>query len=384
MRSNIEFKLNPEWLNVDGLILYGFGGMTRDNIKLIQQYYDIVCILDSDKEKCGGLYSDVEVKWIVDNLDIIKDYKIIIMSSGYMADEIAGVLIKNGLRKYDDFCTFEEWIMEVLYRKENKVCLFEVNTSITSRCTLNCRNCNMFMPYFKKNVEYTLNDVKLDLNALFRYVDYVCKLTILGGEPLLNKELPQILLWISEAYGNRIGKLTLISNGTIIPNDELLRVCSEKNVSISISDYTEQVPYKDRLNDVVSTLKANKIEYQIRKDIRWCDFGFPAYRFPVPTNGIREHMLNCGPVFHGLNDRKLYYCHCSWAANKCGIFNEKEGDFVALVDGCDDKIKEEIINHCKGETAKGYVGLCAVCGGCGSDNDRLVKAAVQMERLKNE
>lgn len=40
--------------------------------------------------------------------------------------------------------------------------------------------------------------------------------------------------------------------------------------------------------------------------------------------------------------------------------------------------KEMILEHSKGNLAKGFVKLCKICGGCGNDNTEFVKAAQQM------
>ena len=96
---------------------------------------------------------------------------------------------------------------------------------------------------------------------------------------------------------------------------------------------------------------------------------------------VREHMLSCGPLFHGLNDRKFYYCHVSWSADKAGLLSNASDDYINLENlEVNNESKEMILNHSNGEIAKGFVKLCKICGGCGNDNTDYVKAAVQMDR----
>lgn len=375
---NIEYKLSADWDRTSKIILYGFGGMTVDNIELLRKQYNIVCILDSNKEKCGNRFKGIEIKYVGDASNEIGAYKIVIMSAGYMADEIAEKLNEYGLIEYVDYCKFEEWMLETAWRREEKLYLLEVNTSITSRCTLSCKHCNMYMPYYKEHVEYNISDFQYNVELLFRYVDYLCQFTILGGEPLLNDQLEEMLSWVSSKYKERIGKISVISNGTLLPEKRLLETCARNNITFSISDYTDEVPYGARLAEVITLLKEAGVGYQVRKSIRWCDMGFPVYAFPVEKGKERNHMLNCGPAYHGLNDGKLYYCHCSWSANRCGLFSEKEGDYVELKLLSKETGKLDILRQCRGDISGGFVSLCSVCGGCGTDNDKFVKAAVQM------
>ena len=44
----------------------------------------------------------------------------------------------------------------------------------------------------------------------------------------------------------------------------------------------------------------------------------------------------------------------------------------------DDSAKEAILEHSKGNVAKGFVKLCKICGGCGNDNTEFVNAAEQL------
>lgn len=376
---DIECKLSDEWNKINKIILYGFGGMTKDNIELVKKQYEIVYILDSNSEKCGDKFNGIEVRCIDDIGDQIRAYKIIIMTAGYMADEITEKLNEYGLVKYNDFCTFEEWLLEIAWRKDRKVYLLEVNTSITSRCTLKCEHCNMYMPYYKETVDYNIYDFQYNIDLLFEYVDYLCQLTILGGEPLLNEQLEKMLSWLSLKYKEKIGKISVISNGTVIPPKELLETCAHNKITFSISDYTDEVPYSTRLAEVIALFKAAGVRYHVRKAIRWCDMGFPIYAFPIQKGMERSHMLNCGPTYHGLNDGKLYYCHCLWSASKCGLFRENERDYVNLKSLSKESGKLDVLRQCRGDISGGFVSLCSICGGCGTDNDRFVKAGVQVK-----
>lgn len=43
------------------------------------------------------------------------------------------------------------------------------------------------------------------------------------------------------------------------------------------------------------------LRYSVNRSLRWCDFGFPVNNRMYDFDKVREHMLSCGPIFHGLN-----------------------------------------------------------------------------------
>ena len=255
----------------------------------------------------------------------------------------------------------------------------EVHSTITSRCTLRCKHCNMFMPYYKEHVDYTARDILEDLGLLFRHVDYIVSYRLLGGEPLINKELVDMIQQIGEKYGDRIGNIGIITNGTLLPDDRLIEASKKYDVKYDFSDYTEEVDYKTRFDEAIAKVSEAGLRYQVNRSLRWCDFGFPVNNRMYDFDKVRNHMFSCGPLFHGLNDGKYYYCHVSWSADKAKLLKNVQDDYVDLrMLDLDDKAKKAILEHSRGNIPKGFVKLCRICGGCGNDNTDFVKAAEQM------
>ncbi|HBA68599.1 MAG TPA: hypothetical protein DCZ40_04485, partial [Lachnospiraceae bacterium] len=73
---------------------------------------------------------------------------------------------------------------------------------------------------------------------LFKRVDYLASYYLIGGEPLLNRELPSIISAVHEKFGSRIGYIQIITNGSIVPSKELISVMGKCKVKVRISDYT--------------------------------------------------------------------------------------------------------------------------------------------------
>lgn len=375
----MKSKLTDDWKDISELVIYGFGKVAHDNIEFFKNNFNIVYIVDSNKEKCNCEFKGISVKHVSDVKGDLKNHKIVIMTANRNAALVGEDLEKFGLQSGKDFCSMEQFLTEWFWNYKKKVCLMEVHSTITSRCTLKCKHCNMFMPYYKEHVDYTAKDILEDLELLFRHVDYIVAYEILGGEPLINGELADMIRQIGDRYGNRIGNIGIITNGTLLPNEQLIEISKKYNVKYDFSDYTDVVDYKKRFDSAVNIVSDAGLRYSVNRSLRWCDFGFPVNNRMYDFDKVREHMLSCGPIFHGLNDGKYYYCHVSWSADKAKLLKNVSDDYIDLrtLDD-DDRAKEAILEHSNGNMAKGFVKLCKICGGCGNDNTEFVKAAEQM------
>lgn len=375
----MKSKLTDDWKDISELVIYGFGKVAHDNIEFFKNNFNIVYIVDSNKEKCNCEFKGISVKHVRDVKDDLKSHKIVIMTANRNAALVGEDLEKFGLQSGKDFCSMEQFLTDWFWNYKKKVCLMEVHSTITSRCTLKCKHCNMFMPYYKEHVDYTAKDILEDLELLFRHVDYIVAYEILGGEPLINGELADMIRQIGDRYGNRIGNIGIITNGTLLPDEQLIEISKKYNVKYDFSDYTDIVDYKKRFDAAVKIVSDAGLRYSVNRSLRWCDFGFPVNNRMYDFDKVREHMLSCGPIFHGLNDGRYYYCHVSWSADKAKLLKNVPDDYVDLRKlGDDDSAKEAILEHSNGNMEKGFVKLCKICGGCGNDNTEFVKAAEQM------
>lgn len=210
-------------------------------------------------------------------------------------------------------------------------------------------------------------------------MDYLASYYLIGGEPLLNRELPSIISAVHEKFGSRIGYIQIITNGSIVPSKELISVMGKCKVKVRISDYTEKISYKDKLEEVVEELKKGGIDCSISDYKSWMDIGFP-HEVPEMQGSLREHMLNCSQGCHSVNDRKFYYCSTLWDAEKCGLHICREGDYLDLrkSTGNSEKDRMQILEYCFGIMENDYIILCAKCRGFGADNKYLTDVAEQM------
>lgn len=374
--------LTNDWKDIKSIVLYGIGQVASRFADSLMRDFDVPFIIDNGKK--GQLYKGKKVYGLKEKKKEICRYKLVITTSARVYKDIRDELINDGLIEYKDFCHVELFVTEWYrwFKKQRNI--IQLNTAVTTWCSLNCRNCNMFMPYYKneKRRNMSFDEMKGDIDIILDYVDYIFTYGMLGGEPFLNKNLEKIIEYIGNNYlGTRIGKLTITTNGTIIPDDKTLKQIKKYNVLILVSDYTETVEYKDKLETFIDVLQRYDIEYYMNNMTLWKDFGFPKEPFCWGVDGVQQHMKNCAPLFHGLNDKKLYYCHIIWSAEQAELYTVPKIDYIDLSELNPDSEtdKEHIMKYSRGEVDRGFLGLCMLCGGCGSDNEKYVKAGLQMQ-----
>ncbi len=353
------------------VIIYGLGIVGRRNLKKIKQDFQIQFIIDNSKKY--NSYEGLAVKTLEEAETEIRSRKIVIMGTASAYRSMAATLEKKGLQEFKDYCGIEQFLVEWYWKYKKEVCLLQVDVAVTLKCTLCCRDCNMFIPYHDGKI-FTFEEMKWNFDLFFGHVDYLSSCILLGGEPLLNPELGRLIEYLGISYGNKIGKIGIITNGTLKPSDELLRIIKKYYVEINISDYTKEVPYKECFDKVVECFERAGVVVQIKKDLTWCSFGFPVNSFKYENP--EEHMHRCSTLCHGINDGRYYYCHMAWSAGRLGLFEEKESDYIDL-----QTLKDEskLLRHTLGEIKYG-LKFCELCGGAGSDNCEYVSAGIQIKK----
>lgn len=378
------YKLSEDWgeLLSDGSIVpYGIGRIGRRVIPALLKEFKIPFLIDRKKnsDKVLGL----NVIDLAEAAPIIKQkkLKIVVTTVRYSYDEILKELIAFGFKEHQDFCMFERFAEEWNLRWRNKCVLSKIDTVITSRCTLRCRDCNLFIGYAKHQGDMELNDLKRNFDIFFDSVDYVYEYTLLGGEPFIHTELEQILGYLLENYGDRIGKVNLISNGTILPCENVLELMGKHEISVHISDYTQSVNYGKKLTEVIRAFSEKGIEYYVIPNNTWKDVKYPGKEYTAENP--REHMLLCGHSTHSVGNGRLYWCDPAFAAECFMGFKAREDDSLDLLENKAKNSKYEaslnILKYMLGDVnERGYMSICEKCAGVGRDNNEIVVAGLQM------
>ncbi len=115
--------------------------------------------------------------------------------------------------------------------------LEKIDIHITDHCNLNCRSCTHFSPLAD---EYFLDidDFVRDINRLSKILNRELKqMFLLGGEPLLHKELIDFFPVARMSFPNT--QLIIITNGILLLNQEprFWKACRRYNIHIWVSKY---------------------------------------------------------------------------------------------------------------------------------------------------
>lgn len=371
--------LPADWGDLKEIIMYGYGAIGQACLSSILKDFSVPYIIDMDEHKQGRKIGGINIVSLEVGLRQIAGRKIIVSTGGRSYLTIAKVLKEKGLNEYEDFCNIEYFITEWYWQYKQKNCLMEIHTALTMQCTLKCKNCNMFVPHYSEKLVYPLQTLQDEFDLLFSKVDYVFCITLLGGEPLLYPQITEFVQYLFDNYKENIGTIKIITNGTIVPKEEFFSIMKDYPVWISISDYTNQVQYAGQLNKFIEKIKQYSLEYTVTKMETWNDFYFPERQIKIDNNKCAAHMKECSPIFHGYNDKKIYYCHVAWSAEKMGKFKLSESDYVDLTEINDNESRHHIAEHCLGIVDGGYISFCQFCGGCGKDNTSCVIAGEQIK-----
>ncbi|MCR5627036.1 MAG: radical SAM protein [Lachnospiraceae bacterium] len=135
---------------------------------------------------------------------------------------------------------------------------------LTTKCTLRCENCNNLMPCYKQPYNIPSDTIISDIYSFLNQIDTCVKLSLLGGEPFVYPDLGKV---IDEFVDNKkIMYLSMTTNATIIPKEEILKRLEHKKVVVHISDY--DLPMQ-KVDELIAVFKKRGIKYTHKKDVDW-------------------------------------------------------------------------------------------------------------------
>ena len=369
--NNLEDKY---WSGLEKIVIFGFGRQGKKMYPTLNRDFDIVAIVDNSSEKQGKQVDGHTILSFDQAEDFLHQYKIIVTTSQYYYQMIREQLYSVGLTENIDFVMYQQFVTEWYYKYRNKINVLKTDISLTTLCTL---------PYWEKGrrKENSLEEIKENVDIYFKCVDYLLDLDIVGGEPFLYSDLRKFIIYMGEKYRGRIGYVGFITNGMIVPEDDILELLKEYSMDVSISDYSEDIDYKHKIDQICEKLEKYKISYMRNKHIDWFDFGFPKNRYLYEGEDAVRHMQCCNSIEHILDDKKLFYCGLEWSAQKGGLFPIEEKAYVDLEKMVSGEVERKaILEMIMANIEGGYMEFCKVCGGFGIDNNNRVETAKQLKK----
>lgn len=242
---------------------------------------------------------------------------------------------------------------------------------LTEHCSLRCRDCANMMQYYKKPEHIGYEGMIESFKRFIRCIDGLAELKLLGGEPLLYPRFHDVL---QEAVSyEKIYGINVITNGTILPDEETTLAMKNEKVLVSISDYGEK---SRKLKDLIELFDGNGIRYDQMKYEEWIDVGKPEYheRTEDELNHVYRSciMTECNTFYRGA----MYKCPRSAHGNRLNLYGISNDEFVDFQEETmdPDEKKEKVRNLVNRHKA---ITACSYCNGSAKDSKR-IPVAVQM------
>jgi len=336
-------------------IVFGCKLMGKIGVKVLRQTgKELICCCDNNPKLQGtqfeGLrvlspedaakqYAEVEIYICLLNPVTRRNIKIQLEALGFKKIEESPALLWEYNVKLLD-----RGVDGDLYRKcqktmdlKNGINIGNVSLVITEKCTLRCRECGVFIPYYKCPKHHMANEVIEAVNHFCSAVDSIENIAVIGGEPFLHPDLAKICEEISK--NPQIINLSITTNGTVLPKRENLRRLKKVISYITISDYAELSKKKDEL---ICLLKEEEIVFELlENDMEWYKQNSPILHHRGNENN--DIFQNCfwpkaaGKIING----QYHLCDFSAGLTPFGVLGNNRDDY-ALLSGAQEEITKEV------------------------------------------
>lgn len=134
------------------------------------------------------------------------------------------------------------------YKNDGLNIVFDkVEFNITAHCTLKCKDCAQILYLTKKMGHSDVELTKKSILEFSKVIDYCALVEVFGGEPLVHPNLYEILDAASKI--ENIFEVVVDTNGTMMPQDNILELMANRRIAMRITDYGELSTQKYKLKD---------------------------------------------------------------------------------------------------------------------------------------
>ncbi len=229
----------------------------------------------------------------------------------------------NDYRRIRAFC--QKHGREIRLLLPDKLWLDSISVVITTKCNLRCPDCSNLMQYYDAPYHLDRDLVIASMKKLNESFDWCDHYKILGGETFLSPDLKSILMSVPQ---EKCGKVSIFTNGTIVPDDrDLFAVMRRKRINVILSNYGIAQEAQKKLTAV---LDRENISYEIVKSLVWMDYGLVMNHGANDKELLRQFrqcFINCKLLLNGC----LYYCPRHAHGYDLGLMDRKADEYVDIL-----------------------------------------------------
>lgn len=367
-----------------GFYLFGAGDYGNQFWNIFNMEVEIRGYIDNDILKQGTEIHGSHC-YSLEEIVLKPDEGIIVTMSQYARVRPIEQLKQIGYKRNEDYFFMEEFISVYHVYKNSIVYFTNISFLPSTVCNLDCKHCLNFNPYAKQFYVRKWEELVRDVDLFFSCIDHIMLFHVSGGEPMLYKHTADLIEYIDQNYGERIDTLRTVTNGTIVPSDEILQKLSKCNVEITVDDYRDAVPrFRERFDELIRKLEEYNIRYYINKADSWIDLAPDRTDHSAWSDEqLEKHRERCNQTWQELRAGKLYNCNYAAYATVAGIAGEQDLEEVYdLTQFTVDK-KKELVEFRLGYSTKGYTNFCKKCRGFMEHDTDAVEPAIQVEKVRD-
>lgn len=278
-----------------------------------------------------------------DSLIDMDDVVVIIASLNYFG-EILEYLKSIGIRQYYDMETllhldhshsclseyaleevqhFEKYLTTIENHDKDALIINHCEIVVTEKCTLRCRDCANLMQYYKAPVNFDVEELMRAFDRFLQTIDVLCELRILGGEPFICDRLDLLLDRYIKC--SKIKKITVYTNATIVPGQDVIDALADKKAAVHISDYGK---YSRNARHLEKIFSENGVAYYVHRYEKWRDFGGLEKRAYTEEQAIRLYQTCFSGKCHTFYRGRFYLCPRAAHGEQLKIFQNKKSEYV--------------------------------------------------------
>ena len=266
--------------------------------------------------------------------------------SGGLTNEFASRITKNALENFAMYYGTGRLIDKIFF-------------AITDKCSLNCLNCDGYIPFHVHPQNDTPGDVFKCYERLIKTCGYVEAVDIFGGEPLLHPEIAEIVDFFVQ--DDRCNIVSIISNGTIIPNADLIKVLKSPKCVLRISDYGELSKKKEEIS---SLCKREHVQCEITNYQCWDRVPLIQEMSESPAELDKKYAA-CTRNYLYVKHGKVFQCPFTMGISNLGenVLPNFERNYIDLLEGSEDDLEETVKKFVDRLYKQHHIDACKYCPG---------------------